>query len=649
MAYREQIDSVAEARKRAKNGFPYLYRAKGCWDNMDKFRTDRRRCIRYQHGKQWDDYITVNGVRMKESTYMQKRGTTPLKNNLIDRLVRSVLGVFRSQNKEPVCVARDRQEQSIGETMSVVLQANGQLNRLPDLYARSLEDFLNGGLVCHKKTYGWRRHKMDCWTDYINPNRFFVDGHMEDFRTWDVSIIGEIHDLHFAELCREFATCPEDFYTLRNEYKHARDENFIGRISEGFGVSDMENIDFLVPSDPHMCRVIEVWTKEQKARYRCHDYAKGKIEVIELDQLGEIKAENAKRVQQARMAGVPEDEIQDALENGESVSKSVRLIQADFFVDDYWYYRYITPTGKILKEGETPYEHGEHPYVFRCYPFIDGEIHSFVSNLIDQQRYINRLISLNDFIIQASAKGVLLVPEEALGGASPDKFAEQWAKFNGVIVYTSKNGTPAPKQVANNSTNIGISELLHMELQIMEDASGVHGALQGKPGASATSGVLYQQQTQNATVTLLDILDTYDGFIRDCAYKDVENIKQFYEDEKTINIAGRSGAYVTYNPSTMSDVEYDYAIEESSASSAYRERANEFLLQLFRDGAITAIDVLDFGNFPFGDALSQRISSRQEQQSAAMGQQADTIAAQQPAAPTAQQQNLFNRMLGTAA
>ena len=45
--------------------------------------------------------------------------------------------------------------------------------------------------------------------------------------------------------------------------------------------------------------------------------------------------------------------------------------------------------------------------MFKAYPFIDGEIHSFVADVIDQQRYTNRLITLNDWVIRASAKGVL--------------------------------------------------------------------------------------------------------------------------------------------------------------------------------------------------------------------------------------------------
>ncbi len=70
------------------------------------------------------------------------------------------------------------------------------------------------------------------------------------------------------------------------------------------------------------------------------------------------------------------------------------LIKATWFIDDYWYFYYLSPFGDILKEGETPYEHGSHPYIFKAYPFIDGEIHSFVADVIDQQRYTNRLITL---------------------------------------------------------------------------------------------------------------------------------------------------------------------------------------------------------------------------------------------------------------
>ena len=81
---------------------------------------------------------------MTEGEYIQKQGNVPLKNNLIRRLVRNVIGVYRSQSKEPVCNARDRDEQKLGETMSTVLEYNMQLNRMNELYARTMEEYMVG-------------------------------------------------------------------------------------------------------------------------------------------------------------------------------------------------------------------------------------------------------------------------------------------------------------------------------------------------------------------------------------------------------------------------------------------------------------------------------------------------------------------------
>ena len=135
-------------------------------------------------------------------------------------------------------------------------------------------------------------------------------------------------------------------------------------------------------------------------------------------------AVNDERIEMAKSVSMPEEEVP--------------LIKATWFIDDYWYFYYLSPFGDILKEGETPYEHDSHPYVFKAYPLIDGEIHSFVSDVIDQQRYTNRLITLYDWIMRASAKGVLMMPEDCLpDGVSIDDIAESWTELT-VSSYTSR-------------------------------------------------------------------------------------------------------------------------------------------------------------------------------------------------------------------
>ncbi len=600
----EELDSISSSKRRLGNSraFEVLWQAQQYWLAMETFRRDRERNKNYTYGRQWEDMVCVDGKQMKEEDLIKKQGNVPLKNNLIRRMVQAVLGVYRSQSKEPTCTARDRDEQRYGETMSTVLQCNMQLNRMTEINARCMEEFLISGFVVQRKWFGWREDKLDCWTDYVQPNNFFVDNNMRDFRGLDCSCVGEIHDISFEDLCQRFAHSPEEYARLAEIYKFAKDKSYLGAVYNDFGYPLQYNYDFLVPFDLTRCRVIEVWRKESKPRVRCHDVNNGDVFKVEVEDFQELVIDkNNKRLQQAQEFGINEEDVP--------------LIRYEWFMDSYWYYYMLTPFGDILEEGETPYEHKSHPYVFKAYPFIDGEIHSFVSNVIDQQRYTNRLITMYDWIMRASAKGVLLFPEECLPkGMSMEDVADEWSRFNGIImIKTPKAGNVLPQQIANNSTNIGISELLHLQLKFFEDISGVNGAIQGKPGYSGMSASLYNQQAQNAATSLLDLLDTFSAFIRDGAYKDVKNIQQFYDTRRVFNIAGKNSTIVEYDPQKIRDVEFDLSVVESTATPAFRTLTNDMLMQLWQANAISVEQLLEHGDFPFADELLQSIKSQKEQ------------------------------------
>lgn len=615
------IDTVKAERRANPQGrsLDILRQAEQCWNAMERFRADRERAKRYLYGDQWGDPICVDGKTMTEEQYLMSQGRVPLKNNLMRRLTKTVIGLWRSQNNEPTCVARDRDEQQLAETMSTVLQCNMQLNRRSEVDARTLEEFLISGMAVQRKTYGWRNGRMDCWTDYVQPANFFVDADCRDFRLWDVSVVGEIHDIPFRQLAARFSSSPSEYSRLSEIYAECRDYDALYSSWRDFGYSREAVRGFFWPSSPGLCRVIEVWRRETRPRYRCHDFNNGsyfKVEASDLEEtVGKVNAERLARAQAQGMA--PEE---------------VPLIEAEWFVDDLWYFYYLSPMGDILAEGETPYRHGSHPYVMLAYPFIDGELHSFVGDFIDQQRFVNRLITTHDWLVQTSAKGLLMVPQQCLPpGTDLSEFAETWTKVGGVVLIDAKPGVPMPQEISNNSTNVGIQELLGLELKLFEEVSGVQSALQGKPGNSGMPAALYAQQTQNATLSLLDIMEAFSSFIRDGAYKDVKNIQQFYDSKRMFNIAGKSGAVAVYDPTKISDVEFDLAIVQSTQTPVHRAVSNDLLMQIWQSGQISIEDMLQVGAFPFSDQLLQVIKTRKEQQEQA-AQQAQA-AGQQPPMP----------------
>lgn len=598
-----QIDSVKAAKMNewGRVEMDILSECQRYWDNMRQFREERERNKKYVNGDQWSDKIKVGGKIMREEDYIRSKGNIPLKNNLIGRQVRNMTGIYRNQMKEPVCMARDRDEQATSEVMTTLLQYNRQLNKMSEINSLSFKEFVSSGLVGQKVSWGWRNNKMECYVDYINPNTLFFDTAMQDVRHWDLSVIGQIHDISFGDMCSFFAKTKEDFVKLNEIYASAKDRKFIESWSGHFGKYELHDIDFLWPYDATMCRVIEVWKKEQKPRYRCHDYLTGEWYKIEVeDKYVLVDQENMARIEEGTASGMDENDIP--------------LIEAEWFIDDYWYYRFLTPFGHILQEGETPYEHKSHPYIIKAYPFIDGEVHSVVSSVIDQQRYVNRLITLNDWILRSSAKGVLLFPKDCLPkDKTMEDIAESWAEVGSVIAYNPKPGVPTPQQISSSGTVVGLYDMLNMQLKLMEDISGINGALQGKPAASGTSGTLYAQQAQNAAVSLVDILDSYSSFERDVAYKTVKVMQQFYDDKRVTAIAGKDSNLGAISPDKIRNTEFDLAITESATSPVARAMANDLLFQIWQSGQISVEQFLEHGNFPFADKLLQDLKAQKEQ------------------------------------
>ena len=389
-----------------------LVEATRYWAELQPYRSERLRCKNYTYGKQWNDIVTSeDGRRITEEQYIREQGSAPLKNNLIRKIVRNVLGVFRNNYSIP-----GYKELPIDTGFTESLRTNEQdADRLSRLYARTirensmseifsrvLEEYLIGGLAVLRKRFSLEAGGRVI-SEIVRPESFFFNTDAVDPRGLDIHTIGEFHEL-----------------------------------KESGG------------------RMTEIWRRE----------------------------------------------------------------------GSLWRYYFLDESGEIVLEGDSPFPSGTHPYVMKAYPFIDGEIHSFVADCIDQQRYINRLITLNDWIIRASAKGVLLFPECAIpDDLELEDIANQWAKYNGVIRYKSRTGMPLPQQVSTNSTNVGITELLEVQLKMMEDVSGINAALQGQLTSGAVSGTLYAQQTRHALTGLSDILEGFRVFMTESGMKDVEMLR----------------------------------------------------------------------------------------------------------------------------
>lgn len=590
--------------------------------SLDNFRKEAQRNAMYTFGNQWGDLINdpATGRKITEENYIKRQGKIPLKNNLVRGLVRTVLGQFSTNQTESVCIARDRDEQNLGELMSAVLQTNYQRNKMWELDRRQLETFLITGIAVYRSYYGWQdgRDLMDVWTEAVNHNRIFFDQNMEDPRHWDCSLIGEIHDVGLEDLIAQFAEGSKKKASYLREIYRTASKEIISERLENLTHKRLTQMDFFIPDDTSRCRVIEIWRKESKERLKVHDTLTGEWYKIETTEENRLQQENERRaIEQLAMGVAPED---------------MKLIKYEWFIDRYWYFRFLSPYGDVLKEGETPYWHKLHPYTFKIYPFFDGEAHSFVCDAIDQNRYINRLITMQDFIMGASAKGVLMFPE----GCKPDsmsmeEIAEEWVTYNGIIYYKPLPGVPPPQQIIANTSQTGAYEMLNLQMQLYKDTTGVYGALQGQQPASGTPAAMYNQQTQNSATNLVDVLESFRQLREDRDTMILKLQQQYYTDIRYVNITGTSSNEVKlFNPDVVRNIDFDLSIVESVSTPAYRNTMNELLLKLLEMGQINVEMLLEAGSFPFADKLLQQLKMWKEQ---IQPQQTQPTLNQQPEQP----------------
>lgn len=218
----------------------------------------------------------------------------------------------------------------------------------------------------------------------------------------------------------------------------------------------------------HYSRVIEVWTTETKPRLQCFDPiattgtgAYFRIDLDDTAMIQKLRNDNMKRKQQYDEMGIAEEDR--------------AYITSEEIADKYWYYTYMAPDGTILCQGETPYDYKSHPFTMKLYPYINGEIHPFLANIIDQQRYINRLIVMNDMAIRSSFKGFKMIPTNVLNGRTPEQFMEEAVEYDGWIFYKPSVKTPnaKPEIITSNAVNIGTNELLQIELNLIREVTNV--------------------------------------------------------------------------------------------------------------------------------------------------------------------------------
>jgi hypothetical protein len=595
------VDSVKSRIKREgkKYNLTLLREAKDTWEAMHDVRTERMRNLRYVYGDQLGDYVQdEKGKWVTERERIAKRtGGVALQNNHLYKIVQTLMGLYSKSATQPVCFARQKDADLKSKMMSNALKANWDNNYMRDLLTEQIRELICGGMSVLREQWGVHDGVEDAYTYPVLPSMFFYQSKNTDIRMWDVCMVGEIVDYTLGELASVLAKSEYDYQQLEYIYKPWM-TRYATRQSQ---TKQYEYESWDTPAQNNLCRTYQIWTLEHKPRWRCVDVLdkENPLYRIELEDKPYIDAQNQARIQMGLAQGLPLEEIS--------------LIETEYIIDQYWHYQMLAPDGMILDEYDSPYTHKGHPYTMTTFNLVNGDIVPFISVIRDQQRYINRLITLNDLAINSSIKGLKMIPKDAVPKNMTEReFAERATELGGWIFYEPSAAGNIPQVITSNSTNIGTAEMLQLQIGFINDLSSVSEALQGKSTNGAASR--YMMETQNSTTSIAAFLLNFSTFERKVAEKKMKTIHQYYTERRNISV-GRSGGYAElaeYDPKEVEDIQFFIAVKETAESPVNRMMVNDLVKEMWMNGVISAEQMLEHSYYAGTEDLLQALKASRE-------------------------------------
>lgn len=591
-----------------KFNLPLLTRAEAAWMAQAETRKEWLRNLRYVRGDQWSDYVEdENGERVLERNRIAARtGGVALQNNHLIKIVNTLMGIYSRSATMPVCFARQENADAKSQMMTRALKTNWDNNEMKDLLEGEFFQMIVGGTSIVKEVWAEQDGIDDSYTYKVDLGHAFWEAEGTDPRHWDISMIGEFRDYTIGELAATFAESEYDYNQLLEIYKP-----YLSQLATIHKTrNDYSEGSWNYPMTTNLCRVYEIWTKEHKPGIRCKDIMNTEQPLYHIDprDLPNIQAENERRIALGREQGIADDDIPLIEYKGKGLG---------YKIYEYWHYWALTPDGRILVDYDSPFEHGSHPYTIKMHLYANGRTTPFISCIIDQQRYINRLITLNDLLINSSIKSLKMIPKDLVpAGMSQREFARQAVELDGWVFYEPQNRmtNAEPKVITQNATNIGIHELLQVQLSSINDITNVHGALQGKAPNAGTSAQLYLMESQNATTSISTLLNKFSRFENNVARKKMKTIHQYYQEPRNISVEQSSGyvMFQTYDPKAVRDIDFDVKVSEAAETPVSRMFTNKQLEEWAAAGWIDLHDVLTYGYYPNLEELKQRIAASKE-------------------------------------
>jgi len=547
-------------------GWTLIEQGANAYSQGESYRRNRIEARDLTRGYHWQDTVrnADTGQEQSEKEYLEGQGRVPVVMNLAGNIINNVEGQFRQNKSGRLAYAVEADDSDAVEMINLARRAVRRYNDSEMIEADNFREHVSAGAAAFKSTIVWdaRLNRHEVKDSVVDVMRLFFNRDIKDRRFNGLRIIGEIHDVPIEDVIARFAKNKSDVARIRDLYESRRDDDQMH--SDVFDFDAHSGLSFLSPMSPNLCRVVEIWKPVYKWTRRGFDPLFEHMP----EGFGQTSLSDAQisRIQNKRRA-----DYDAGMYPGFPSAPIMELDEPRY--EPVFHYFFLTPFGDVLKAGESPYRHQEHPYTPGLALLVDGETWGIMNMVRDMQRWVNRILVHIDAQLSSGGQGLLVLDDDVLeqSGLSADDVASEYNDPRGVL--SLKKGRTsfdsAIKQLQGRGIQPGWTEMLSVMVDSIRQTSGVQGASLGEKPDSGTPATLYQQQVLQSSLSVLPFMQTYFETLRRKDRKEIQLILQSFTEKRMYSPEG--GGSRVFDPSRIVGMDFDVAIGDVTDTTVYRQ------------------------------------------------------------------------------
>ncbi|MFN5416294.1 MAG: hypothetical protein ACK5B9_04495 [Flavobacteriia bacterium] len=237
------------------------------------------------------------------------------------------------------------------------------------------------------------------------------------------------------------------------------------------------------------------------------------------------------------------------------------------------------------------YSNCKFPIKAQTWGYVDGEVFSPVDDAINPQRFVNRVLSVTEQLINSAGGSNVIIDEDSIDPNSKDQIYYDIKEGNPITVRTKGKGVPNTVGYYDNTPKQGayaMFGIIPTIKQMVQDTTGINEGLRGESTGSdqlvgvtellIQRGSLMQEPFYEAIARLFVQMYQYTASVGKLIYIDNER--------EIVNMLGDSGAEVIKLSEDMKNEDFNVFVERENDDSVLKSQANQMLAVFLERGMI---------------------------------------------------------------